>query len=193
MNTLNYKYHLKVNIDAAWNLWSNFQEIDRFSPAKITGGTNTDEIGAVRIYEIDGSVFVERLENKEDINKKIVISSLNLPFPVHGLSTETKLIPEKDGCILQFFLNFNKTDLTDDATNHILNGICDVQAKYLEEACIRLDQGINIFPEKAKPLEINKLAPNFTLKDQNSKEHNLNSYQGKWILLAFYYSDETFA
>ena len=52
---------------------------------------------------------------------------------------------------------------------------------------------INIFPEKAEPLEINKLAPNFTLKDQNSKEHNLNSYKGKWILLAFYYSDETFA
>ena len=83
--------------------------------------------------------------------------------------------------------------MTDDATNHILNGICDVQAKYLEEACIRLDQGINILPEIAKPLEINKLAPNFTLKDQNSNEHKLKSYQGKWILLAFYYSDETFA
>ena len=54
MNTLNYEYHLKIDIDAAWSLWSNFQEIDRFSPAKITGGTNTDEIGAVRIYEIDG-------------------------------------------------------------------------------------------------------------------------------------------
>ena len=83
--------------------------------------------------------------------------------------------------------------MTDDATNHILNGICDVQAKYLEEASIRLDQGINFLPEIAKPLEINKLAPNFTLKDQNSNEHNLNLYQGKWILLAFYYSDETFA
>ena len=107
--------------------------------------------------------------------------------------TETKLIPEKDGCILQFFLNFNKTNLTNDVTNHILNGICDVQAKFLEEACIRLDQGINFLPEVAIPLELNKLAPNFTLKDQNSNEHNLKSYQGKWILLAFYYSDETFA
>ena len=107
--------------------------------------------------------------------------------------TETKLIPEKDGCILQFFLNFNKTDLTNEVTNQILNGICDVQAKFLEEACIRLDQGINFLPEVAIPLELNKLAPNFTLKDQNSNEHNLKSYQGKWILLAFYYSDETFA
>ena len=41
--------------------------------------------------------------------------------------------------------------------------------------------------------------PDFTIINACSeindewKEHNLNSYKGKWILLAFYYSDETFA
>jgi peroxiredoxin Q/BCP len=34
-------------------------------------------------------------------------------------------------------------------------------------------------------------APPFTLPDQNGKEHALESYRGKWVLLYFYPKDDT--
>lgn len=34
-------------------------------------------------------------------------------------------------------------------------------------------------------------APEFTLQDQNGKEHRLSDYQGKWVLLYFYPKDDT--
>jgi thioredoxin-dependent peroxiredoxin len=40
-------------------------------------------------------------------------------------------------------------------------------------------------------LEINSLAPDFKLKDQDGKEHSLKSYSGKWLLLYFYPRDNT--
>jgi peroxiredoxin Q/BCP len=40
-------------------------------------------------------------------------------------------------------------------------------------------------------LEIGQKAPDFTLPDQNNKNHNLSDYLGKWILLYFYPRDNT--
>ena len=34
-------------------------------------------------------------------------------------------------------------------------------------------------------------APDFTLPDQDGKEHTLSSYQGKWVLVYFYPKDMT--
>lgn len=34
-------------------------------------------------------------------------------------------------------------------------------------------------------------APDFTLADQNGKEHSLSEYRGKWVLLYFYPKDDT--
>lgn len=34
-------------------------------------------------------------------------------------------------------------------------------------------------------------APDFTLPDQNGKEHTLSSYRGKWVLVYFYPKDDT--
>jgi len=34
-------------------------------------------------------------------------------------------------------------------------------------------------------------APDFTLSDQNGKNHSLSDYKGKWILLYFYPKDDT--
>lgn len=41
--------------------------------------------------------------------------------------------------------------------------------------------------------ELNKkmIATNFTLKDQDGKEHSLTDYKGKWVVLYFYPKDNT--
>jgi peroxiredoxin Q/BCP len=39
--------------------------------------------------------------------------------------------------------------------------------------------------------QINKLAPDFTLPDQDGKKHKLSDYKGEWILLYFYPKDDT--
>ncbi len=39
--------------------------------------------------------------------------------------------------------------------------------------------------------QVGKMAPNFTLKDQNEKVHDLKDYRGKWVLLYFYPKDNT--
>jgi peroxiredoxin Q/BCP len=40
-------------------------------------------------------------------------------------------------------------------------------------------------------LESKTQAPDFVLQDQNSVEHTLSSYLGKWVLLYFYPKDDT--
>jgi len=40
-------------------------------------------------------------------------------------------------------------------------------------------------------LEINSLAPDFKLVDQNQKIHQLSDYLGKWLLIYFYPKDNT--
>lgn len=40
-------------------------------------------------------------------------------------------------------------------------------------------------------LNIGDTAPDFTLLDQNSTQHTLSDYRGKWILLYFYPKDDT--
>ena len=41
------------------------------------------------------------------------------------------------------------------------------------------------------PLEVNMLAPDFTLPDQDGQEHSLSEYRGQWVLLYFYPKDDT--
>ena len=37
----------------------------------------------------------------------------------------------------------------------------------------------------------NSIAPDFTLLDQDAKEHSLSDYKGQWVLLYFYPKDDT--
>jgi peroxiredoxin Q/BCP len=41
------------------------------------------------------------------------------------------------------------------------------------------------------PPEVNSLAPDFTLPDQDGMEHSLAQYRGQWVLLYFYPKDDT--
>ena len=41
------------------------------------------------------------------------------------------------------------------------------------------------------PLEVDSLAPDFILPDQNGVEHSLSEYRGQWVLLYFYPKDDT--
>lgn len=38
---------------------------------------------------------------------------------------------------------------------------------------------------------LKKLAPDFTLLDQNSQQHSLKQYRGKWVIVYFYPKDDT--
>jgi len=40
-------------------------------------------------------------------------------------------------------------------------------------------------------LKINSKAPNFSLPDQNGRNHGLSDYKGKWLVLYFYPKDDT--
>jgi thioredoxin-dependent peroxiredoxin len=40
-------------------------------------------------------------------------------------------------------------------------------------------------------MHIHKRAPEFTLPDQNGKNHSLATYKGKWVVLYFYPKDDT--
>lgn len=40
-------------------------------------------------------------------------------------------------------------------------------------------------------MEINKTAPDFTLPDQDGKNHTLSDYKGQWVLVYFYPKDDT--
>ena len=42
-----------------------------------------------------------------------------------------------------------------------------------------------------KKLKIGNLAPDFTLADQDGKNHKLSDYRGQWILIYFYPNDDT--
>lgn len=44
---------------------------------------------------------------------------------------------------------------------------------------------------KAMKLKIGDVAPDFTLLDQDGKEHSLVDYRGKWVLVYFYPKDNT--
>ena len=40
-------------------------------------------------------------------------------------------------------------------------------------------------------LKVGSKAPNFTLSDQNSTQHQLSDYEGSWVILYFYPKDDT--
>jgi peroxiredoxin Q/BCP len=40
-------------------------------------------------------------------------------------------------------------------------------------------------------IKAGQIAPDFSLPDQNGKEHKLSDYKGKWVLLYFYPKDDT--
>lgn len=40
-------------------------------------------------------------------------------------------------------------------------------------------------------LAVGQRAPEFTLRDQDGKEHSLSDYRGQWVVLYFYPSDDT--
>lgn len=41
------------------------------------------------------------------------------------------------------------------------------------------------------PLQVDSIAPNFTLPDQDGTNHSLEQYKGKWVLVYFYPKDDT--
>ena len=40
-------------------------------------------------------------------------------------------------------------------------------------------------------IKVGSKAPNFTLRDQNSSQHQLSDYEGSWVILYFYPKDDT--
>ena len=48
----------------------------------------------------------------------------------------------------------------------------------------------SLFSDEVHLIE-GQVAPNFTLQDQDGKEHTLSSYQGKKVVIYFYPKDDT--
>ena len=82
MPNLFMEFLLQAPAELAWQLWSDFQGLDRYLPVTIQGSTNSNEIGAVRIFEMDGNVIVERLENLDPLERKMTILSLTHFLPI---------------------------------------------------------------------------------------------------------------
>jgi len=40
-------------------------------------------------------------------------------------------------------------------------------------------------------IKLGQIAPDFTLPEQDGKEHSLSDYKGEWVLLYFYPKDDT--
>ena len=85
----NFSIEIPIDADAslAWEIWSDFQNFDRILPIKIQGGTDSNEPGAVRILEMNSSIVVERLENRNEQLKQQIVSALNHFLPIQNLVT----------------------------------------------------------------------------------------------------------
>ena len=61
----------------------------------------------------------------------------------------------------------------------------------LLKLAIALSPSFFLLPAKADVLQAGSPAPGFALLDQNSKEHRLEDYPGRWIVLYFYPKADT--
>ena len=193
MPNLFMEFPLQAPAELAWQLWSDFQGLDRYLPVTIQGGTNSNEIGAVRIFEVDGNVIVERLENLDPLERKMTILSLTHFLPIQELITNVILQENGSTSTLRLEQNYQSCALPEDTTEQILTGIAQTMAMRLGGVLMMLEQGIVFEAEEVQALQINEPAPDFCLQDQYGLEHSLKDHCGKWLLLAFYYADETFA
>ncbi len=191
----NFSIEIPIDADAslAWEIWSDFQNFDRILPIKIQGGTDSNEPGAVRIFEMNSSIVVERLENRDEQLKQQIVSALTHFLPIQNLVTSTKILEKESGVILSFEQSYLSCSLSVETTEEILTGICQTVAGALEGAAKRKKEGIEAETHESPPLNINRPAPEFCLQDQHGKEHSLADHRGKWLLLACYFADETFA
>lgn len=53
------------------------------------------------------------------------------------------------------------------------------------------EESVFLKSENSQKQWVGKPAPDFKLQDQNSKWHELNQYQGKWVVLYFYPKDNS--
>ena len=95
----NFSIEIPIDADAslAWEIWSDFQNFDRILPIKIQGGTDSNEPGAVRILEMNSSIVVERLENRDEQLKQQIVSALTHFLPIQNLVTSTKILEKESG------------------------------------------------------------------------------------------------
>ena len=66
MPVFSKEFPLDADPSVAWEILSDFQNFDRILPIKIQGGTDSNEPGLVRIFEMNSSIVVERLEKSDD-------------------------------------------------------------------------------------------------------------------------------
>ena len=193
MPNLFMEFLLQAPAELAWQLWSDFKGLDRYLPVTIQGSTNSNEIGAVRIFEIDGNVIVERLENLDPLERKMTILSLTHFLPIQELITNVTLHENGSTSTLSLEQNYQSCALQEDTTEQILTGIAQTMVMGLGGALMILNRASSLKLRKSKHYRSMSLPQIFVYRINMGLEHSLKDHCGKWLLLAFYYANETFA
>ena len=193
MPTFSKEFPIDADASIAWEILSDFQSFDRILPIKIQGGTDSNEPGSVRIFEMNSSIVVERLETSNDELREQIVLALTHFLPIEDLITSIRITETNDGTTLNFKQSYTSCSLPLETAEEILTGICQTVSGALAGAAGRAKEGIETETKESLPLKINELAPDFCLPDQHGKKHSLLDHRGKWLLLACYFADETFA
>lgn len=97
MPTFSKEFPIDADASIAWEILSDFQSFDRILPIKIQGGTDSNEPGSVRIFEMNSSIVVERLETSNDELREQIVLALTHFLPIEDLITSIRITETNDG------------------------------------------------------------------------------------------------
>ncbi len=103
---------------------SDFQNFDKILPIKIQGGTDSNEPGSVRIFEINSSIVVERLEKSDDELMEQIVLALTHFLEIDDLITNIRIFDAADEVTPSFKQSYTHCLLPVETVEKILTGIC---------------------------------------------------------------------
>ena len=136
---------------------------------------------------------IMKLEKSDDEFLEQIVLALTHFLEIDDLITNIRIFDAADKVTLSFKQSYTHCLLPVETVEEILTGICQTISGALGGAARRKKEGIETETNESLPLTINELAPEFCLPDQYGKKHSLLDHRGKWLLLACYFADETFA
>ena len=94
------EFPLDADTSVAWEILSDFQNFERILPIKIQSGTDSNEPGSVRIFEMNSSIVVERSEKSDDELIEQIVLALTHFLEIDDLITNVRICDADDGVTL---------------------------------------------------------------------------------------------